>query len=123
MIDHKGETIDVVGTDMQGRDWYSTSTGEGQYFVTDPNGIACGVYNPDGSVFNGDCNLASFTTVDMSGRWSMNPDTDFTLSINNLLGKQAPFDPYTYGGLNYNPTFHQAGAVGRFITLGVKYRF
>ena len=45
------------------------------------------------------------------------------LTRDNVFNKMTPFDPYTYGGLNYNPTFYQSGAVGRFMTVGANYRF
>jgi len=41
----------------------------------------------------------------------------------NITNELPPFDPYTYGGQNYNPSFHQAGAVGRFYNVGAKYAF
>ena len=47
------------------------------------------------------------------------------VNVQNLFDKKAPFDPYlvlTYG-INYNQTWHQAGAVGRAFTLGAKYSF
>jgi len=117
MIDHQGETL-VDGGDGT----FFTTTGEGAYFNVDPNGIVCGVYNPDGSAPNG-CKVDSFTTVDLYGVYRGSENWQLDLSVTNLLGKVAPFDPYTYGGRNYNPSFHQAGAVGRFITAGFKYSF
>jgi iron complex outermembrane receptor protein len=47
------------------------------------------------------------------------------LSIQNVFDKKAAFDPYlvlTYG-INYNQTWQQSGAVGRFFTVGAKYTF
>jgi iron complex outermembrane recepter protein len=34
-----------------------------------------------------------------------------------------PLDTITYGGINYNPSLHQAGAIGRFFQIGARYRF
>ena len=59
------------------------------------------------------------------GRWSPNKNWEINLSIQNVFDKKAPFDPYlvnTYG-INYNQTWHQSGAVGRFWTIGAKYTF
>jgi iron complex outermembrane receptor protein len=42
-----------------------------------------------------------------------------------VFDKKAAFDPYlvlTYG-INYNQTWQQSGAVGRFFTVGAKYTF
>ena len=41
----------------------------------------------------------------------------------NLFNRLAPWDPYTYGATNYNNTWHQDGAVGRFMKVGLRYRF
>ncbi len=117
LIDHEGEELFDLedGT-------HATTTFEGAYYVLNPNGQVCGVYNPDGTVFN-DCHLASFTTFDLFGKWEAEKNWEVTGSVQNLFNRMAPFDPYTYGGVNYNPAFHQSGAVGRFMTIGVKYTF
>lgn len=117
MIDHKGETL-VDNEDGT----FRTSTGEGSYFVANPNGKVCGVYDPDGTVRSG-CEVASFTTVDLYGTFTPFKSWEFSASVNNLFDRLPPFDPYTYGGVNYNPAFHQSGAVGRFVTVGFNYTF
>lgn len=117
MIDHKGETL-VDGEDGT----YHTTTGEGSYFVADPTGKVCGVYNPDGTVRNG-CKVDSFTTVDLRAAYVHGKAWEFNAGIKNLLDTKAPFDPYTYGGLNYNPVFHQQGAIGRAYSVGLRYSF
>lgn len=117
LIDHEGSEL-VDGGDGT----WSTDTYEGSYYVLNPDGKVCGVYNPDGSMFN-DCRVASFTTFDLFGKWEAQKNWEFTGSVQNLFNRLAPFDPYTYGGTNYNPSFHQSGAVGRFMTIGLKYTF
>jgi iron complex outermembrane receptor protein len=118
LVDHKGET--------------AIDNGDGT--VTDPtNGIFwnsngrldCSAFNLDGTVPYGNCKLPSFTTVDLFTKWSPTKNLDINFSIQNLFDKKAPFDPYlplTYG-INYNQTWHQAGAIGRFFTIGAKYSF
>jgi len=44
-------------------------------------------------------------------------------SIRNLANTMAPFNPYTYGGFNYNPAWTQDGAVGRYFNVGGRYEF
>jgi iron complex outermembrane receptor protein len=119
MVDHKGEM--------------SVDNGDGT--VTDPsNGINwnwdgtsslnCGVYNLTGQPYNG-CKLPSFTTVDLFAKWSPMKNLDINFSVQNLFDKRAPFDPYlvlSYG-INYNQGWHQAGAVGRFYSIGARYTF
>jgi iron complex outermembrane receptor protein len=121
MIDHQhSQVVD------QGDGFFSSDTQEGVYFFgansTGPT-VACGVYNPDGSLPYGNCKLPYFLTLDLFGKISLSDHLDVTGSITNLTNKVAPFDPYTYGGLNYDPAFHQEGAVGRFFNIGAKYRF
>lgn len=117
MIDHEGETLVDAGDGT----WYTT-TGEGYYYVADPEGKVCGVYNPDGTVPNG-CKVDAFTSVDLRGSYLFGEAWEFTANIRNLFDEKAPFDPYTYGGLNYNPSFHQQGAIGRQFSIGLKYSF
>ncbi|MGH8446352.1 MAG: TonB-dependent receptor domain-containing protein, partial [Solimonas sp.] len=114
MIDHKGEELfdNEDGT---------VSTTNATWFA-DANGPVCGVYNPDGTPRSG-CSLSSFTTLDWFGKVDIDEHLQLTGSVQNLLNRMAPFDPYTYGGLNYNAAFHQSGAVGRYFTMAVKYKF
>ncbi len=109
-IDHTGAPYDPEAT-------------EG---VTPPDGatVLCGSYFPDGRAApTADCKIASFTTWDLFARWQVTKQLSLSASVTNLFNKLAPWDPYTYGGTNYNPTYHQDGAVGRFFKLGVRYTF
>ncbi len=117
MIDHEGSVLVDNGDGT-----WSTDTHEGAYFNVDPDGKVCGVYRPDGSAYS-DCSLSSFTTFDLYAKVAFAEHWEMSASALNLFNRMAPFDPYTYGGFNYNPAFHQAGAVGRFMTLGVRYSF
>jgi iron complex outermembrane receptor protein len=117
MIDHEGEELLDLGDGT-----VATTTFEGAYFNADPNGPVCGVFNPDGSIPN-NCETGSFTTTDLFVRFKGGDNWEVTGAVANLFDKVAPFNPYTYGGHNYNPSFHQAGAVGRFYTLGFRYGF
>ncbi len=115
--DHKGETASDLGGGVVQDD----SNG----LIYNSNGdLNCSVYDLDGNPYHG-CKLPSFTTLDLFGRWSPAKNWDINLSIQNVFDKKAPFDPYlvnTYG-INYNQTWHQSGAVGRFFTVGGKYTF
>lgn len=125
MIDHQGEELhEVVGLD--GETWdgtHATSTFEGAYYNVDPNGIVCGVYNPDGSVPYGDCKTPDFLTLDLYGKFNLSDRMEISASILNATNKHAPFNPYTYGAINYNPAFTQDGAVGRYFTVGARFSF
>lgn len=119
MIDHKGET--------------TPSDGAGSGTITNPNtGVTypdngqynCGVFDVNGNIYGG-CKLPAFTTFDLFAKWTPMKNLDINFSVQNLFDKKAPFDPYlvlSYG-INYNQTWHQAGAIGRFFTVGAKYSF
>jgi iron complex outermembrane receptor protein len=65
------------------------------------------------------------TSFDLFAKWTPIKNLDINISIQNLFDRKAPIDPYlalTYG-MNYNQTWHQAGAVGRFFSVGAKYSF
>jgi len=93
---------------------------ENKNFKDDPAG--CASTFADGSDAPGGCRIASFTTFDLVGRWMPNKNLEIYGSIRNLFDRQAPFDPLTYGQQSFNPLDY-AGAVGRFYTVGLKYRF
>lgn len=118
MVDHEGEVSETDGTTVHnsntGIDY--PDNGSGQY--------DCGVFDLSGNKYNG-CTLPSFTTWDLFAKWTPMKNLDLNFSVQNLTDRKAPFDPYlvlTYG-INYNQTWHQAGAVGRFWTIGANYRF
>lgn len=89
-------------------------------FKDDPAG--CLVIFADGSDAPGGCKIGSFTTFDLNGRWRPNEKLEVFASILNLFDKKPPIDPTTYGAQSYNPLDY-VGAVGRYYTLGLKYKF
>ena len=118
MVDHQNEVSETDGTDI-----HNANTG---LTYPDPGtgDLGCGVFTPAGAVWNG-CKLPSFTTFDIFGKWTVMKNLDINLSIQNIFDRAAPFDPYLAVpyGINYNQTWHQAGAVGRFFTIGARYTF
>jgi len=118
MVDHVGEVSETDGTNIfnsnTGLDYPDPGTGQ----------LACGVFTAAGAIYK-NCKLPAFTTFDLTAKYTATKNLDLTFSVVNLFDKKAPFDPYlvlTYG-INYNQTWHQAGAVGRAFTLGAKYSF
>jgi iron complex outermembrane receptor protein len=89
-------------------------------FKDDPDG--CATHFANGDDAPSDCELASFTTVDLVFRWKPQPRWEVFGSIQNVFDKNAPLDPLTYGAVSYNPLDYY-GAIGRFFTLGAKYSF
>lgn len=89
-------------------------------FKDDPDGCATHFANGNDAPTN--CELASFSTVDLVFRWKPQQRWEIFGSIQNVFDKVAPLDPLTYGAVSYNPLDY-AGAVGRFYTLGARYSF
>jgi iron complex outermembrane receptor protein len=91
--------------------------------VRDGNATTCANKLADGSnAPNADCMIASFYSIDLAGRWQVTDPMEVFGTVANLLDRQAPLDPLTYGSVNYNP-LHSAGAIGRYYTVGMRYSF
>jgi iron complex outermembrane recepter protein len=124
MVDNKGETTPQhLDPDTGLPDGLIVNPNTGVYYP-DNGQYNCGVFDTSGNVFN-DCKLPSFTTFDLFAKWSPTKHLDINVSIQNLFDRKAPFDAYLAVpyGINYNQTWHQAGAVGRFFTVVAKYSF
>ena len=93
---------------------------ENKNFKDDPAG--CASTFADGSDAPAGCKIGSFTTFDLVGRWLPMKGLEIYGSIRNLFNRIAPFDPLSYGQQSFNPLDY-AGGVGRFYTVGLKYRF
>ncbi len=67
-----------------------------------------------------DCKVRAFLDTDLSARYTVSDRLSIHGSITNLFNQRPPLDLNTYGGGNlpYNPSMHQAGAVGRFFSVG-----
>jgi iron complex outermembrane receptor protein len=89
-------------------------------FENDPDG--CASHFANGAEAPIDCEIRSFTTVDLTMRWKAAPRVEVFGSVQNIFDQIAPLDPLTYGAVSYNPLDY-AGAVGRFFTAGVRYSF
>jgi iron complex outermembrane receptor protein len=85
-------------------------------------GAACATKFADGTPSPSGCHLASFTTLDMSTRYTWSKSLQLYASINNVLDKMAPLDPLTYGGMSFNP-MDASGATGRYFKMGAQYKF
>ena len=82
----------------------------------------CGFTYADGTDAPGGCKIASFTTLDLTFRWKATEALEVFGGVANVLDRQAPLDPLTYGATSYNPLDY-SGAVGRYYTIGAKYKF
>ena len=68
------------------------------------------------------CRIASFASVDLFALWRVGKAVEWTIRLGNVFDRAPPLDTVTYGGVNYNPTLHQAGAVGRNVFMEFRYR-
>jgi iron complex outermembrane receptor protein len=85
-------------------------------------GEECATHFENGDEAPNGCRIASFTTVDLSARWRVLKNLEVFGTVQNLFDRVAPFDPTTYGALNFNP-LDISGAIGRYYTVGLKYTF
>lgn len=91
--------------------------------ISNKNDVHGECLDVEGTVPYKNCRIASFTTTDLFAKWNVTKQWELTASITNLFDKMAPLDVQTYGRINYNPSLHQSGAVGRYFTLGGRYTF
>lgn len=69
-----------------------------------------------------DCRTGSFTDIDLNVQYSLNQNIAVWLGIDNVADIPPPVNTANYAGANYNPTYSQAGIVGRFFRLGFRYK-
>ncbi|HUH32076.1 MAG TPA: TonB-dependent receptor [Rhodanobacter sp.] len=77
---------------------------------------------PAGTNFPSSCRVGPFYDFDLTASYALNQHFSITASVMNVFDRNPPFDPSNYAGAgaNYNPTWSQAGVVGRFYNVGVK---
>lgn len=73
------------------------------------------------------CEVNSFTTLNLNMVYKVSSNVSLKASILNAFDRQPPFNVSTYGNsgaqTSYNASLHQAGAVGRFFSVGLNYTF
>ena len=73
------------------------------------------------------CTIGSFTATNLNVQYKLSENLTLRGVILNVFDKQPPLNPNTYGNstvqTSYNASLHQAGAVGRFFSLGLAYVF
>ena len=109
------------------------------FTVTDPSydvpdcSAALGHIYPNGAPANSQlCRVGSFTTLNLNGRYAVTKNFSLRASVVNALAAKPPIDAFASsstgggvaaGGAHYNPSLHQDGAVGRFVSVGASYSF
>jgi iron complex outermembrane receptor protein len=102
------------------------------YDLTDPTsgqltcadgGTMNGVF-PSGNTPEQFCKVSSFLETDLAVNYKLDKKWTFHASVTNLFNQAPPIDVSTYGsGRPYNLSLHAAGAIGRFVNVGVAYKF
>jgi iron complex outermembrane receptor protein len=76
-----------------------------------------------GKDFPASCTVPSFVDVDMTAKYKITDKIEVYLDVMNLMDAKPPLDPINYAGVNYNPTYSQAGIVGRYFKVGMRASF
>ncbi|MDB5748967.1 MAG: hypothetical protein JWP72_3815 [Massilia sp.] len=74
------------------------------------------------------CKIASFASTNLNVTYKLTENLMLKGTILNVFNRQPPVDVATYGSAGnnlsqYNSAMHQAGAIGRFFSLGASYTF
>jgi iron complex outermembrane recepter protein len=76
--------------------------------------------NPQYTKFYPDCEVHSWTTVDLAYAYSGIKNTVLSFNVANLFDSKAPYDP-SYATAGYNTALHNAR--GRYFTVKANYKF
>jgi iron complex outermembrane recepter protein len=71
----------------------------------------------------GNCVSPAFWDVDLHADYKITQRIDAFLNVYNVADASPPFDPINYAAINYNPTYAQAGIVGRAFRLGLHFKY
>lgn len=69
------------------------------------------------------CFVKRFIYADLNARYRVNDDFSFYVNVGNVTNARAPLAPASYSGVNYLPTWHYAGVVGRTYRAGASFKF
>ncbi|MGI4730496.1 MAG: TonB-dependent receptor plug domain-containing protein [Janthinobacterium lividum] len=72
---------------------------------------------------NAFCYIHSFIDTDLNAAVRVNDKFTFTFNVSNLLDVKAPIAPASYSGVNYLPTWHLDGVIGRAFRAGANFKF
>jgi iron complex outermembrane receptor protein len=102
---------------------YDLTDPSGGQFTCAEGGTVNGIF-PTGNTPEQFCRVRSFLETDMTVNYKLDKQWTFHASVTNMFNRQPPVDVSTYGsGRPYNLSIHSAGAIGRFINMGVAYKF
>ena len=69
------------------------------------------------------CHTKDFYDFDLTGAYDVNDHTTVYADVLNLFDAGPMFNPANYAAVNWNPTYSQSGAVGRYFRVGVRLKY
>ena len=66
------------------------------------------------------CKVKPFWDIDLHTTYNVTKNLQAYVDVSNLFDRNAPLDPTTYGGYQYNPAWANDGIVGRYFKVGLK---
>jgi iron complex outermembrane receptor protein len=69
------------------------------------------------------CHTKDFYSFDLTGGYDVNDKTTVYADVLNLFDAGPMFNPANYAAVNWNPTYSQSGAVGRYFRVGVRLKY
>ena len=83
-------------------------------------GLSCAADNlyGTGEAF---CYAHSFIDVDLNALFKITDNVSIYGNVNNLFNARAPIVPSSYSGINYLPSWHLNGVIGRAYRVGVNF--
>jgi iron complex outermembrane receptor protein len=94
----------------------------GQRSIDADSGPVC-LYDGGDDIDTKFCHSKRFIDLDLTGSYDINEKVQIQAAILNATDAGPQFNPANYAAVNYNPTFSQAGAIGRFFRIGVKMKY
>jgi iron complex outermembrane recepter protein len=78
---------------------------------------------PNAAAIDKYCNIKRFIYADLNMSYKVSDDFTFFANVGNFTNERAPIAPASYSGINYLPTWHYAGVVGRTFRAGASFKF
>lgn len=94
----------------------------GQRSIDADSGPAC-LYDGGTDIDTKFCHSKRFIDLDLTGSYDITEKVQIQAAVLNATDAGPQFNPANYAAVNYNPTFSQAGAIGRFFRIGVKMKY
>ena len=69
------------------------------------------------------CHIKRFIYTDAHLAYDIGDKFEFYVDIGNITNAKAPIAPTAYSGINYLPTWHSAGVIGRTFRAGARFKF